>query len=170
MEKTIEPGFGQQEPVDGSSRLSPELETQDKPELKRKIEEKEGKPYEVVAVGGMLEIIEQGFEKGRITMVEDAEYIAQKVEAARAKGIDLSSIPDLDTRIEQLRKSAPMGVVESSLKMMDSLKGKDREKLLCSWYYHTEGVLEEHVDSFEDDEIEKIRKKLKKIKKELGLN
>jgi hypothetical protein len=143
---------------------------QELPGWKKEIEKREGEPYEVISIRGLLEVVGQGIEKGYTSSVQNVRELIQRVEKARSQGVDLSTINDLDKRIEQMHENAPMSTIKSSLKQVESLEGKDRKRTLGSWYYYIEDILNSNKDSFEPEEVEKINKKLKKIRQELGLD
>ncbi len=139
---------------------------------KRKRNKKEKKPVDKeklkLEIISLLDRADKEIVEQSIVAIDSLETLKTAVVIAKKNNVDLSDMPNLDDKIEELEKLAPLAEIKGSLAIANILIGQvDKKEDLTSWYWKVKGKLNKYEKSIPAEEKETIEAELENIAKEL---
>ncbi len=120
----------------------------------------------------LLELAEEAMRNKLTISNELALELSKDIEAARANGINLDQIDNLDERLNALSKSAPKAAMDGSMQhlMKNMEAGPENRLSQISWYWDCVEKLQQNENALDIEERNGLAVQLNELAKEIGID
>ncbi|PIP29799.1 hypothetical protein COX26_02180 [Candidatus Jorgensenbacteria bacterium CG23_combo_of_CG06-09_8_20_14_all_54_14] len=135
-------------------------------------EEKHEIDHQIYRLDVLLELAEEAI-KNKLTISNELSVeLSKDIEAAKAKGINLGQIENLDERLNVLSKLAPRAAIEGSMQhLSENIEAGPENRLgQISWYWDSVEKLQQNENTLDIEERNRLAVQLNELAKKIGID
>jgi hypothetical protein len=128
--------------------------------------------HQVYKFDVLLELAEEAI-KNKLTISNELSLeLSKDIEAAKAKGINLDQIDNLDERLNALSKSAPKAAIDGSMQHLikNMEAGPENRLIQISWYWACVEKLQQNENALDIEERNRLAVQLNALAKKIGID